>query len=97
MIHVKDNYFIDADLYNIKLIKITDYTNEKGESAQRSEVVGYYSTVESALLRLLDIYYRDYINRTDSELYESIVQYKTMVQEFKDLYSVTNAESLEDK
>lgn len=49
---INEKYKIEVDQYNYTLIEVVKYTNKKGENAKRDKVLGYYPTLQNALVTL---------------------------------------------
>ena len=73
LVHVIKNYYLDADNLNLMLRKQVIRTKRKGdEQYEDLQILGYYSTVEKALIGVYNDCCRDLIQSEKLELKEFI-------------------------
>ena len=51
-IEINDQYFIKADKYNLTLIHVYEIEDEFGQAKEKQKVLGYFRTIEQALVFL---------------------------------------------
>lgn len=49
---INEKHKIEVEQYNYTLIEVVKYTSKKGENAKRDKVLGYYPTLQNALVAL---------------------------------------------
>ena len=73
MVHILKNYYLDADNLNLMLRKQVTRTKREGEEKYEDfATLGYYSTVEKALIGVYNDCCRDLVQSENLELKEFI-------------------------
>lgn len=85
MIHIKDNYYIRPSQLDYVALLVTDGTNANGEKIKSEKLIGYYTTIQNAIIGIKDYYIREELTIVDMELYEAIKTIKEITDEFSEL------------
>ena len=79
MIHIKDDYYIDADAYQFILKQDMHKKDKEGRDIYDS--ISYHATVEQALRSYVRLQMRGYASKPDIGLGEAIDYFETMMRE----------------
>lgn len=79
MIHINNEYYIDADAYSFVLKKVHFAKDKKtGEEVRKDITVGYYATIDIALKGYLKHKSREIVSKAD---FKNIKQYLDYIKE----------------
>ncbi|WP_373804816.1 hypothetical protein [Jeotgalibaca porci] len=84
-IKINEKYHIEVDRYNYTLVETIKYVNKKGEDDERDNPLGFYPSLESALValsRLMTIRERETYS-LDEYITQSIESSKTIRNSLK--------------
>jgi len=88
MIHIKDNYYIDADETQFQLIRMTGKLDKQGKPIK--DFIGYYATFAQAVRGYCKMAQRqDIINKPDRELCDAFFDFENLVRELEELLNRT--------
>lgn len=88
MIHIKDNYYIDADETQFILVKDEGKVDKKGRKIR--DYIGYYATFAQAVKGYCKMAQRqDVANKPDRELVEAFFDFENLVKELEELLNRT--------
>ena len=84
MIHIKGDYYIDADPYQFILVKDEGKVDKRGIKIR--DTIGYYPTFAQAVKGYCKMAQRqDIIDKPDRELVEAFFDFETIVRELDEL------------
>lgn len=79
MIHINNEYYIDADVYSFVLKKVHFAKDKKtGEETRQDITIGYYATIEMTLKGYLKHKSREIVSKAD---FKNIKQYLDYIKE----------------
>lgn len=87
MMHIKDDYYLDANDSEFVLKRKTKSTDKNGKTVYKTE--GYFNSVEGALKSLLRTYQRKYIKERSVDLAQAYKKFDTLIDEFEQLINTT--------
>ena len=79
MIHIKDDYYIDADAYQFILKQDMHKKDKEGRDVYDS--ISYHATVEQALRSYVRLQMRGYASKPDIEIGEALDFFEQMMKE----------------
>lgn len=85
MIHIKGNYYLDADSRQYMLIRIYDAKTSSGDEKKATSYLGYFTSIPSAITKLLEDEFRAEIQSAEYELKDALVKYGELMQEYREL------------
>lgn len=92
MIHIKDDYYIGADVSNYTLEKKTVVIEESGEEKVTFKTIGYYSSIPFALWAYTTRVMREIVDGNDYELSEAVQAFKKIETELSELFDKLKGE-----
>ena len=88
MIHIKDDYYIDADETQFTLVKDEGKVDKNGKRIR--DYIGYYPTFAQAVKGYCKMAQRqDIIDKPDRELCDAFFDFENLVRELEELLNHT--------